>query len=678
LNDKSHTNRKYDGEAPNSSLPVSPRDVRVFLCYRRNDGAWYAEWLYEHLTKTGYADSDGKPCRIQIYYDKIAPGVADWKSLHFPSLQTSQALILVCTPGIAKDFSKRGHPDWVYEELRWWIKHRRTSPIVIDTTGEGDRWLPEIISRKWPNINRIDLEREQAETAVASENADFADRIKERVIGAIKESERGTVFEDLERSKKLSRRLKQLSQQVEAERKIAAALTQAEIIRNEQADEIELSVLLALEAYKRKKSPEAERSLRASLSLLPHHLARMEHEKNGLIVRLIFSPDGQYLASSARDYTARLWNVATRKELFVSKNKDVVLGLAFSRDGRYIATGSGDLFCEPTITTDTSSLSPKDNTARVLHVPTGDEVATFTQDSSVLSVAFNPDGRLLVTGGCDRTARLWDIQAHKELARMTHDDAVSEVAFSPDGQHVATACNDGYARLWSVRTGKMIAQMAHGGWVESVAFSPNGKYLATGTAGETAYLWAVPTGKMVVSMVHNDRAHAVTFSPNGQFLATISYDNTVLVWEVPQGRVAARFLLDEAGYEAAFSPDTKYLAIGSHHNLGRVWDWKANKEVARIVNNDGLVSRVAFSPDGRYMVTGGHEADHSVRLWELPYKTTFSSDRLEKEACSRLRRNLTMREWQQTFGAEPYRMTCPGLPQGQEKRPETQEGEDAE
>jgi WD40 repeat protein len=698
MNEKSDIDLNSDFSASGLREKSSPHEVRVFLCYRRNDGAWYAEWLNENLSEVEYTDSDGNLCCVRTYYDKTAPGVADWKQLHFPSLQASQALVLICTPGMAKDLSKRGHPDWVYEELSWWIQHRQTSPIVIDATGEGDRWLPEMIARKWPNINRIDLDKGQAEAGTADENAGFSNRIRERVIGAIRQSERATVFEDLERLRKLNQRLKwallgiaivsflaaiagfevyRFSQQAETERQIAVArlaITQAEIIRNEEPDKIELSVLLALEAYKRTKSSEAERSLRASLNLLPRHHTRMEHGKNGLIIRMIFSPDGKYLASSARDYTARLWNVETGKELFVSKNKDVVLGLAFSRDGGYIATGSGDLYCEPVITTDTSSLSPKDCIARVLRVPTGEVVATFTQESSVLSVAFSPDGRLLVTGGCDRTARLWDIQAHKELARLFHGDAVDEVTFSPDGKYVATSCRDGYARIWSVPTGKMLVQMPHGEWVESVAFSPDGKYLATGTVGNTAYLWSVPNGEIVVSMVHNDRAHAVTFSPNGQFLATISYDMTALIWEVPQGRVAARFLLDAEGYDAAFSSDSKYLAIGSGDSLGRVWDWKANKEVTRIVNNQGFVARVAFSPDGRYLATGSSEEDHSVRLWELPYNTTLSSDRLEEEACSRLRRNLTMREWQQTFGSESYRMECPGLQQGQEKHPETQKG----
>jgi hypothetical protein len=182
------------------------REIRVFLCYRRQDGAWYADWLYRQLNNTSFIDAGGDTCQIRTYYDMTAPGVSDWKQLHFPSLQTSQAMILVCTPGIAIDFSKRREPDWVYEELRWWSRHRETAPIVVDTTSEGDRWLPRLITHKWPDINRIDLSKDDAAAAEGT-NVNVAQRIRERITGAIRESERRTVFEDLRRFKRLTKRL---------------------------------------------------------------------------------------------------------------------------------------------------------------------------------------------------------------------------------------------------------------------------------------------------------------------------------------------------------------------------------------------------------------------------------------------------------------------------------------
>jgi len=182
------------------------REIRVFLCYRRTDGAWHADWLFRHLNHAAFLDGTGKRCKTTVYYDQTAPGVADWKKLHFPSLQSSQAIILICTPGMATDFSTRGKPDWVYEELRWWSGHRKIAPIVVDTTEEGDRWLPRLITRRWPDINRIDFNKDDAAAAERT-GADFATQIRERILGAVRESEQATTFEDLQRFKRLSTRL---------------------------------------------------------------------------------------------------------------------------------------------------------------------------------------------------------------------------------------------------------------------------------------------------------------------------------------------------------------------------------------------------------------------------------------------------------------------------------------
>jgi len=100
--------------------------------------AWYAEWLNEHLTETEYTDSDGKPCRILIYYDKQL-----WLLIGKAFIFLSSASIVDSDmhSGIAKDLSKRRHPDWCMR-IALVIK-TSAFPIVIDATGEGDRWLPE-------------------------------------------------------------------------------------------------------------------------------------------------------------------------------------------------------------------------------------------------------------------------------------------------------------------------------------------------------------------------------------------------------------------------------------------------------------------------------------------------------------------------------------------------------
>src|SRR5581483_5786705 len=98
----------------------------------------------------------------------------------------------------------------------------------------------------------------------------------------------------------------------------------------------------------------------------------------------------------------------------------------------------------------------------------------------VESVAFSPDGKLLVSGGFDKAVRLWDLKTGKQLEPLgNHDHTVRSVAFSPDGKSVASAGLDQYLRLWKVPGGAELFKV-DAGYLAAVAFSPDGKWLATG------------------------------------------------------------------------------------------------------------------------------------------------------------------------------------------------------
>src|SRR5204863_115857 len=61
----------------------------------------------------------------------------------------------------------------------------------------------------------------------------------------------------------------------------------------------------------------------------------------------------------------------------------------------------------------------------------------------VNSVAFDRDGKRLVSASYDRTARVWDVATGKSLRTLTmHSDFVLAAAFSPDGKHVYTGSKD--------------------------------------------------------------------------------------------------------------------------------------------------------------------------------------------------------------------------------------------
>ena len=89
---------------------------------------------------------------------------------------------------------------------------------------------------------------------------------------------------------------------------------------------------------------------------------------------------------------------------------------------------------------DSAVLSTVENAARVWDAATGKKIITLQgHDSVVVSAAFSPDGKTIVTASFDKTARLWETATGREIAILRHEAPVVTAAFSPDGKTVLTA-----------------------------------------------------------------------------------------------------------------------------------------------------------------------------------------------------------------------------------------------
>ncbi|KAF9649417.1 WD40 repeat-like protein [Thelephora ganbajun] len=73
---------------------------------------------------------------------------------------------------------------------------------------------------------------------------------------------------------------------------------------------------------------------------------------------------------------------------------------------------------------------------------------------SVISLAYSPDGTLLVSGSKDNTVKLWDVQTGG-VVKTFHSNVhrVYSVSISPDAITIASGSHNGVICLWDVRTG---------------------------------------------------------------------------------------------------------------------------------------------------------------------------------------------------------------------------------
>jgi hypothetical protein len=93
------------------------------------------------------------------------------------------------------------------------------------------------------------------------------------------------------------------------------------------------SLLLALEARRMDPVPKVDALLRAADAAYPYRVALRGHAD--VVVSAQFSPDGKTLLTASDDKTARLWDVASAKELRALRgHADRVVNAQFSADER--------------------------------------------------------------------------------------------------------------------------------------------------------------------------------------------------------------------------------------------------------------------------------------------------------------------------------------------------------
>lgn len=273
---------------------------------------------------------------------------------------------------------------------------------------------------------------------------------------------------------------------------------------------------------------------------------------------------------------------------------------------------------------------------------------------NVTSVAFSPDGQVLVIGtaysysGGYATIRLKDVKTREIITvlevnpQLAVYDAVESIAFSPDGKIVASIENYGLGgdrfnkrfqlALWDVTTQRRVTSWQ--GFFECMAFSPDGRFLAAGTHDDSnppdgvIKIWDSTTYRNIANLKGHESGvekvgnvwkgfsgepSSVAFSPDGTIIASGAMDShhtTIKMWDVTNWQEMDSLETGSPVSFLTFSPNGELLT--SYGDTIKLWNVATGENIATLEGKSKKA--VALSPDGNILAGS---AGNTIELWDM-------------------------------------------------------------
>jgi serine/threonine protein kinase/WD40 repeat protein len=328
-----------------------------------------------------------------------------------------------------------------------------------------------------------------------------------------------------------------------------------------------------------------------------------------------FDPSGRQLAVHVADRSMQIFNVETGMTTATLDCESSVHTLAWRSDGRLLAAAGWD------------------ERVHVWELPEGRLVSILAGHSTtVAGAAFQGIGDLLVTWSRDGTTRLWDPVSGTVL--LSAPGAVC--GLSPDGERLAFLDNRRVG-VWRIEGGRECRTLHHGNTgnlsprtdtvlFHSVGYGPDGRILAA-SGGDGVRLWDrsttrelahFPIGPTQTLQILPDGTGIITLGQSGLERWPIRVDQS---GAAPTLRIGPPRILDRTvdpvyNY-AAMSGDGKTLAVSVHSRRVTVFDVAHETVSTRIEHPaDFRLRSLAVSPDGRWTACGHWESSPAVLVWD--------------------------------------------------------------
>lgn len=368
-----------------------------------------------------------------------------------------------------------------------------------------------------------------------------------------------------------------------------------------------------------------------------------------------YSSSGEYIASTSRDNTLRLWSLKSNAQEVLVQGFGGMPALYFSQDDSHLATGTGDTracilkfswrprVCEtvaPQVPLQRAMLiGSMDYTpsGKILagvsyelleffDVTTGKRLSTASLDQNNYKSARFLDEETILVGSEQNGIASYDIGGIKEGRPIVRKRVFTQAPLSLGSASGGTsrtevACfNRAKGGLFTLdtTTGKL-SEIAEGmSGIKDALYAPKSDFIVVtffvnnGPDTTDTQVWSASQRRKVLTLKSGASSRAA-LSPNLKWIATSSIAGT-MIWDVQTGRRIKHF--PDFGYALEFSQDSSLLAVseGEQVILIDTTDFEIVAQLRPPVV-PSINHRLLFSPDGSILAAQG--ADGSLRFWKV-------------------------------------------------------------
>ncbi len=243
----------------------------------------------------------------------------------------------------------------------------------------------------------------------------------------------------------------------------------------------------------------------------------------------------------------------------------------------------------------------------------------------VSTLAFSPDGKILVSGGSNPYINIWELNTGKILTTLTIDGKLPTVTDLFFHDSFLFSVKDHYEIMkWGIHTIKEELNLELENSNKTVS-SSNQKITVSGDSSGKITVRNAITGDRVATLNgHQESTEkdiiTLGITDDNKILVSAGRDKTIQLWDIPNQTQLASIKRQKAWVTSiAFSEDRKILATGYASDVIKLWNVNTRRELRTLKGHNNTINALTFAPEstpnyGACLASGS--ADGTIRFWD--------------------------------------------------------------